>query len=66
MSWSEKIELENSIKSMRRILSQPALPVGDLQPVLKSIVDAVEQLNWRVSRLEDESEAGRRATVGLR
>lgn len=61
MSWSEKIALENNIKSMREVLSQPALPVGELQPTLKSIVDALEQLNWRVSRLEDESEEARRA-----
>ena len=63
MSWSEKIALENNIKSMREVLSQPALPVKDLQPMLASIVDALEQLNWRVSRLEDESEDFRRATL---
>lgn len=82
MSFSEQKDLERLIHScshlcmheqsirdeegMREVLGQPAISVGDPQRLLNEVANALENLNQRVTRLEDESEAGRRAMMGLR
>lgn len=38
MTFTEKTDLENNIREMRAVLNQPALPIGDLSPLLKGIV----------------------------
>lgn len=66
MSFSEQNDLERLIQGMREVLSQPAISAGDPQRLLNEVANALESLNRRVARLENESEEGRRATMGLR
>jgi hypothetical protein len=66
MSFSEQKDLEKLIQGMREVLDKPAITPGDPQPLLKAVANALESLNQRVTRLENESEEGRRATMGLR
>lgn len=66
MSFSERVDLDNLIQDLRRTLGAPAISPGDPQQLLLQVADALESLNRRVKRLEDESEAGHRATIGLR
>jgi hypothetical protein len=66
MSFSEQKDLEELIHRMRDVLDKPAISAGDPQRLLKEVANALENLNRRVARLEDGSEEGRRATMGLR
>jgi hypothetical protein len=66
MSFSEQKDLERLIQGMRQALDKGAISGGEPQRLLKEVANALEGLNRRVARLEDESEAGRRATMGLR
>lgn len=66
MSFSEQRDLEGLIQGMREALDKPAISGGEPQRLLDEVANALESLNRRVSRLEDESDEGRRATAGLR
>ena len=66
MSFSEQKDLEKLIQGMREALDKPAISGGDPQRLLTEVANALESLNRRVARLEDEGEAGRQPTMGLR
>jgi hypothetical protein len=60
------VRLRQIIGQVKEVLSKPALSGEDPQRLLIEVVRALELLDSRVKKLEDESEAGRRATMGLR
>lgn len=66
MSFAEQKELERLVQGLREVLDKPAISPSDPQRLLKDVADALDSLNRRVAKLEDESEAGKRATMGLR